>query len=160
VFKNKIFIMIIGMLIAITLILAAAFFLWTMVNKSDTSAAGAKAQTAAENVKPAKQPTAAEIKDNTVILKDVTTNLANNSRFIKVSFAFELENKKAKTEFENLLDSKVKGAVIRQLSDMTAEQVSGSKGLDNLSSALMNTLNPYLHEGKIKAIDITDIVTQ
>ncbi|KIL39239.1 flagellar basal body protein FliL [Gordoniibacillus kamchatkensis] len=157
--KNKIFVMVIGMLIAITLILAAAFFLWTMMSKSDASA-GSKAEASAEKVKPAKQLSAAEIKDNTVILKDVLTNLANNSRFIKVSFAFELENKKAKAEFENLLDSKVKGTIIKILSDMTPEQVSGSKGYDNLSAALMNSLNPYLKEGKIKEIMITDIVLQ
>lgn len=157
--KNKIFVMVIGMLIAITLILAAAFFLWTMMGKSDTNT-GSKAQASADKAKPAKQLTAAEMKDNTVILKDVLTNLANNSRFIKVSFAFELENKKAKAEFENLLDSKVKGTIIKSLSDMTPEEVSGSKGLDNLSAALMNSLNPYLKEGKIKEIMITDIVLQ
>jgi flagellar FliL protein len=148
--------MVIGMLIAITLILAAAFFLWTMMGKSESSDAGAKAQA----VKTAKQPTAAEVKDNTVVVKDVLTNLANNSRFIKVSFAFEMENKKAKTEFENLLDSKVKGTIIKTLSDMTPEQVSGSKGYDNLTSALMNSLNPYLQEGKIVQIWVTDIVLQ
>jgi flagellar FliL protein len=156
--KNKIFVMVIGMLIAITLILAAAFFLWTMMGKSNGNDAGLKAS--ADKVKTAKEPTAAEIKENTVILKDILTNLANNSRFIKVSFAFELENKKAKAEFENLLDSKVKGTIIKTLSDMTPEQVSGSKGYDNLTAALMNTLNTYLHEGKIKEIMITDIVLQ
>jgi flagellar protein FliL len=160
VFKNKIFVMVIGMLIAITLILAAAFFLWTMMGKSDSNTAGTKAQTSAEKVKPAKQLTATEVKDNTVVLKDILTNLANNSRFIKVSFAFELENKKAKAEFEALLDSKVKGTIIKTLSDMTPEQVSGSKGYDNLSAALMNSLNTYLREGKIKEIMITDIVLQ
>jgi flagellar FliL protein len=158
--KNKIFVMVIGMLIAITLILAAAFFLWTMMGKSNANDAGLTAQASADKVKTARQPTAAEIKENTVLLKDILTNLANNSRFIKVSFAFELENKKAKAEFENLLDSKVKGTIIKTLSDMTPEQVSGSKGYDNLTAALMNTLNTYLHEGKIKEIMITDIVLQ
>jgi flagellar FliL protein len=160
VFKNKVFVMVIGMLIAITLILAAAFFLWTMMGKSESSDAGAKAQASAEKVKPAKQPTAAEVKENTVVVKDILTNLANNSRFIKVTFAFEMENKKAKAEFENLLDSKVKGTIIKTLSDMTPEQVSGSKGYDNLSSALMNSLNPYLQEGKIVQIWVTDVVLQ
>lgn len=159
-FKNKIFVMVIGMLIAITLILAAAFFLWTMMGKSDTKDASAQVQASADKVKPAKELTAAQVKENTVVVKDILTNLANNSRFIKVSFAFEMENKKAKTEFENLLDSKVKGTIIKTLSDMTPEQVSGSKGYDNLSSALMNSLNTYLHDGKIVQIWITDVVLQ
>ncbi|MFC0214345.1 flagellar basal body-associated FliL family protein [Paenibacillus chartarius] len=159
-FKNKIFIMVIGMLIAITLILAAAFFLYPLVSNSGTAESGSAAQTSAEKVKPAKQLSAEERKENTVVLKDILTNLANNSRFIKVSFAFELENKKAKAEFEALQDSKVKGAIIKSLSDLTPEQVSGSKGLDSLSAALMNILNPYLHEGKIKEIMITDFVLQ
>jgi flagellar FliL protein len=149
------------MLIAITLILTAAFVLWNMMEKNaDSNDAGDKAKASVETVKPAKPPSAAEIKENTVILKDVLTNLANNSRFIKVSFAFELENKKAKAEFENLLDSKIKGTIIRLLSDTTPEQVEGSKGYDYLTSALMNKLNGYLKEGKIKEIMITDLVLQ
>ncbi len=160
-FKNKVFILIVSILIAITLILTAAFVLWNFMEKgSNTMDPSQEAKAAVEKVKPTKPPTAAEIKENTVIIKDVLTNLANNENFIKVSFAFEMENHEAKLEFEDLLESSVKGTIVQSLSDMTQEQVSGSKGHDFLTSTLMNKLNPLLHEGKVKQIWITDKVLQ
>ncbi len=70
------------------------------------------------------------MKENTVEMKDVLTNLATASgasaKFVKVSFAFELENKKAKEEFD-FQQSRMKAIVIETLADMTPEQVSGKK---------------------------------
>jgi len=54
----------------------------------------------------------------------------------------------------------MKAIVIQTLADMTPDQVSGSKGFDNLTSALMNKMNPDLHEGKLNKIMITDFVIQ
>jgi flagellar FliL protein len=160
VFKNKVFILAVSILIAITLILTAAFVLWNFMDKSSTKTPTDEAKAKVENVKPTKAPTAAEVKANTTIIKDVLTNLSTKDRFIKLSLAFQLENKKAKDEFDNLVDSTVKGTIIHALSDMTPEQVQGSKGQDFLISALMNKLNPLLQEGKIRQIFITDIVLQ
>lgn len=157
-FKSKIFIMIIAILIAITLILTAAFVLWNYMDKAKNPVE--KAQNSAREVKTTKSLTPDEVKQNTVIMKDVLTNLAGaNNKFIKVSFAFELENKKAKDEFEKL-DSQMKSIIIQTLADSTPEQVTGSKGFDYLTSALMNKMNPLLKEGKLNQILITDIVLQ
>ncbi|MCP3772806.1 flagellar basal body-associated FliL family protein [Paenibacillus sp. MZ04-78.2] len=151
--------MIVAILIAITLILTAAFVLWNYMDKADRNPQE-QAQSSARDVKQAKKLTPDEVKQNTVIMKDVLTNLAGgNGKFIKLSFAFELENKKAKEEFEKL-DSQMKAIVIQTLSDMTPEQVSGSKGFDNLTSALMNKMTPLLQAGKINQILITDFVLQ
>jgi flagellar FliL protein len=157
-FKSKIFLLVVAILIAITLILTAAFVLWNYMEKSGSDPQEL-AQSSAKEVKQAKKLSPDETKASTVILKDILTNLATNNRFIKASFAIELENPKAKDEFEKL-DFKMKAIIVQTLSDMTPEQVQGSKGLDNLSSALMNKMNPLLSSGKIKQIWITDNVLQ
>ncbi|NHN28375.1 flagellar basal body-associated FliL family protein [Paenibacillus agricola] len=157
-FKSKMFLMVVAILIAITLILTAAFILWNYMEKNGTDATE-QAQNSASEVKQTKKATPDETKANTVILKDILTNLATNNRFIKASFAIELENIKAKDEFEKL-DFKMKAIIVQTLSDMTPEQVQGSKGLDNLTSTLMNKMNPLLSFGKIKQIWITDNVLQ
>jgi flagellar FliL protein len=158
-FKSKMFLMVVAILIAITLILTAAFILWNYMDKNSSQDPQELAQSSAKEVKQAKKATPDETKANTVILKDILTNLATNNRFIKASFAIELENLKAKDEFEKL-DFKMKAIIVQTLSDMTPEQVQGSKGLDNLTSALMNKMNPLLSLGKIKQIWITDNVLQ
>ncbi len=89
--KNRLFIMMVAILLSITLIMTAAFVLWKyMETGSSSSANQANSQKA-----NAKQPTATEIKDNTVIVKDILTNLSGNDKFIKISFAFELDSKKS-----------------------------------------------------------------
>lgn len=161
-FKSKIFIMVVAILIAITLILTAAFVLWNYMDKTNADPQ-AQAQHSAQNVKSVKKLTPAQVKENTVEMKDVLTNLSTaggtSARFVKISFAFELENKKAKDEFD-LQQSRMKAIVIETLADMTPEQVSGKKGFDNLTSALMNKMNDLLQEGKLNQILITDIVLQ
>lgn len=157
-FKSKVFIMVVAILIAITLILTAAFVLWNYMDNSGQDP-GQLAQTSAKEAKTGKKLSADQVKENTYIIKDVLTNLAGNEKFIKASFAFELENKKAKDEFEKL-DFKMKAIIIQTLADMTPEQIQGSKGADQLNSALMNKMNPLLTQGKLTQIWITDKVLQ
>ncbi|MBP1156000.1 MULTISPECIES: flagellar basal body-associated FliL family protein [unclassified Paenibacillus] len=158
-FKSKIFIMVVAILIAITLILTAAFVLWNYMDKANSTPLD-QAQQSASEVKSGKKLTPDQVQENTSSMQDVLTNLAGgNNKFIKVSFAFELENKKAKEEFEKL-ETQMKAIVIQTLADMTPDQVSGSKGFDNLTSALMNKMNPLLQQGKLNQILITDIVLQ
>ncbi|MFC5448347.1 flagellar basal body-associated FliL family protein [Paenibacillus aestuarii] len=160
-FKNKVFILIVSILIAITLILTAAFVLWNFMEKNSASKeSSGQAQSVAANVKPTKAPSAETVKANTSVIKDILTNLSGSQNFIKISFAFEMENNKGKAEFDNLVDSAVKGIIVQTLGDMTKDQIEGSKGSDALTATLMNKLNPELHEGKIKQIWITDKVLQ
>ncbi len=67
--------------------------------------------------------------------------------------------KKAKTEFETL-DFIAKSNIISTLADTKSDQVQGSKGQAQLISVLMNKINPYMKEGKLKQIYITDMVLQ
>lgn len=154
-FKNKMVQWLIMILIAITLIALASFILWEYLDKQSQS--GDPTQQAAnsvENVKP-KKLTAKEEKEYTIELKDITTNLAGKN-YVKINFAFLLENSKAKEEFE-LLSTRVRSIILQTLTDMTAEQAGGSKGQDLISTTLINKINPILSKGKLVRVDITDI---
>jgi flagellar protein FliL len=155
VFKNKLFMIIIAMLIVITLILVAFFTLWNIMEKNNSPADPNEAAKASVSQVEGKKLTPAQIKEQTVFVKDVLTNLAEKGRIVKASFAFEMDSKKGKEEFE-ILDFKVKGIILQTLADMKAEQIQGSKGQEFLVSTLMNKINAVLHEGKIKQISITD----
>ncbi|MEF3309774.1 flagellar basal body-associated FliL family protein [Paenibacillus sp. GYB004] len=154
-FKNKMVQWLIMILIAITLIALASFILWEYLDKKSQS--GDPTQQAAnsvENVKPRKM-SAKEEKANTVEFKDITTNLVGKN-YVKINFAFLLEDSKAKEEFE-LLSTRVRSIILQTLADMTPEQAGGSKGQDLISTTLINKINPILSKGKLVRVDITDI---
>lgn len=155
-FQNKMLQWLIMILIAITLIVLAGFVLWDYMDRNSQPAdLSQQAVNSVSSVK-GKKLSAAEVKEMTVLMNDVLTNLANKD-FVKISFAFELESKKVKDEFEQL-DFKVKAIIIQTLADLTPDQIRGSKGYDNLSTILLNKINPILFEGKLKQIHITNIV--
>jgi flagellar FliL protein len=158
VFK-KLLPFIIAILIVITLILTATFFLWNFIDKKNSPTDPASiAASSVKNVSP--EPlSAAKTKALTVVMKDITTNLASKDKIIVVGFAFVLENKKAMTEFTDL-DVKVKSIINQTLADLTVEQVSGAAGQDALTSMLMNKINLIMHEGKVTEINIANIITQ
>lgn len=154
-FKNKFFMIIMAMLIVITLILVAFFALWHYMDKNSQPADPNEAAKSSVSQVDAKKLSPSEVKALTVFVNEIMTNLADKGRMVKVSFAFELDNKKGKEEFETL-DFKVKGIILQTLADMKAEQIQGSKGQEFLVSTLMNKINSILHEGKVKQISITD----
>jgi flagellar FliL protein len=142
-------------LIAITLIALASFILYDYLEKrNQPTDPSEQAASSVENVK-AKKMTAQQMKDATVEIKDITTNLAGKN-YVKVNFAFLLDNTKAKEEFD-LLSTRVRATIIQTLADLTAEQASGSKGQDLISTTLINKINPILSKGKLVRVDITDI---
>jgi flagellar FliL protein len=158
VFKKLLPVMI-AVLIVITLILVATFFLWDVIVKKDTSTDPATvAASSVINVTP-KPLSAAKVKGLTVIMKDITTNLATKNKIIVVGFAFVMENKKAVTEFTDL-EIKVKSVINQTLADLTVEQVAGSVGQDALKAMLMNKINTFMIEGKVTEINISNIITQ
>jgi flagellar FliL protein len=148
--RSRVFVFLIALLIAITMILTAAFILYNYLENSQ----GSLGQT---GVKPL---SAAAIRELTVHISDITTNLAGEEKYIRISFAFELDSKKAKEEFQQL-DFKVKDLIMRTLADMQPEQVKGSKGQDALISILMNKINgSILTQGKLRQVYITEMVLQ
>lgn len=154
-FKSKMLQWLIMILISITLITLAGFVLWNYLDKQAQSDDPAlQAATSVDGVKP-KRLTADQIVAQTVEMADITTNLTGKD-FVKISFAFELDSKKSKEEFEKL-STRVKAIVIQTLADLNAEQIRGSKGYDLISTSLLNKINPILTQGKLRQVDITNI---
>src|SRR5690349_15192055 len=97
--KSKLVLYIIAMLIVIVLILGAALLLWNYFDKKTAASANPGQAGILTDVKP-KKLSASEVKDLTVEVKDIMTNLADKDKVIRVSFAFQMDNKKARDEFE------------------------------------------------------------
>ncbi|MDF2814133.1 MAG: flagellar basal body protein FliL [Paenibacillus sp.] len=154
-FKNRMLQWLIMILISITLIALAGFVLWNYLDKqAQPEDPAVAAATSVNGVKP-KQLTADQIVEQTVEIVDITTNLAGKD-FVKISFAFELDSKKSKEEFEKL-NTRIKAFIIQTLADLKAEDIRGSKGYDLISTSLLNKINPILTQGKLRQVDITNI---
>ncbi|MFK7695829.1 flagellar basal body-associated FliL family protein [Paenibacillus sp. HJGM_3] len=154
-FKSRMLQWLIMILISITLIALAGFVLWNYLDKQAQGDDPAlQAATSVDGVKP-KRLTADQIVAQTVEMTDITTNLTGKD-FVKISFAFELDSKKSKEEFEKL-STRVKAIIIQTLADMSADQIRGSKGYDLISTSLINKINPILTAGKLRQVDITNI---
>lgn len=149
---------IIMILVVITLITGAAFVLWYFVIDDRSAGAGNQIEQVLEG-EEAPQIPADKRMELTVPLNNVVTNLADLDYVIKLSFAFQLDNEKAKQEFE-LLQPSVKATAIRILRDTVPDDIQGSQGQDALVTKMMNQLNALLLEGKVLQIEITDIIVQ
>ncbi|NBI27369.1 flagellar basal body-associated FliL family protein [Chengkuizengella marina] len=129
-------------LVFITLIILSAFIFWDWVKKEPLSS---------EN------PSAQEIQELTVFMDDVTTNLSDLNYLIRISFAFQLDNKHAKEELEASIHI-VESNVIRLLADTKANEMSDSEDLDLIINKLKDIINPILTEGTLEQVHITDRV--
>ncbi|GGF80265.1 hypothetical protein GCM10010912_26660 [Paenibacillus albidus] len=143
----------ITILLAITLIVVAAFLLMDKIFPGDTS----EVNQAVQNVE-AKHLTADEIVELTAEILDIKTNLADPDYIASIDFAFQLDSVKAKEEFEKIKDFKIKPILIKTLADTKPEELNGSKGKDQFSSKLINIINKTLTEGKLTQIELTEFV--
>ncbi|MFS1513192.1 flagellar basal body-associated FliL family protein [Chengkuizengella sp. SCS-71B] len=139
--KNLLF-SLIFILVFITLITLSAFIFWDWVKNEPVST---------EN------PSAQEIQELTVFMDDVTTNLADLNYLIRISFAFQVDNKDAKKELEASIHI-VESNVIRLLADTKANEMSDSQDLDLIINKLKDIINPILTEGTLEQVHITDRV--
>lgn len=94
----------------------------------------------------------------TSILTDFRRNLKDPEYLVIVSFAFQLDSKKAKESFDKILEIEVKPILSRTIADMTAEELNGSQGEDVLESKLLNLINPILPKGKLVKVEITNFM--
>ena len=148
---------IIVILLAVTLIVGAAFVLWNMFMKeSEPDDPREAARAEAEQVS-AEEISAHELAEMTYAIDDVITNLADPSFFVNASFTFEMDSVEAKEEFE-LLSYKMRDVINTTLTDMAPEQVQGSAGIDAISSALLNRTNELLHEGNVRHVYVTKFI--
>ena len=148
----------ITILLAITLIALVAVFLFTQFfNDTDKEPSAENAKESVEKVEP-KKISASERVEVTAEITDIRTNLLDTDYIAVMNFAFQLDGKKAKEEFEKIKDIQIKPIIIRTLSDMTEEQLKGSKGKDELNAKLFNLINPELPHGKLTKVEITNFI--
>ncbi|HIW33844.1 MAG TPA: flagellar basal body-associated FliL family protein [Candidatus Paenibacillus intestinavium] len=91
-------------------------------------------------------------------LTEFRRNLKEPKDMVIISFAFQLDDKKTKASFDQLLEIEIKPIISRTLADMTAEDLNGSQGEDNLEAKLLNLINPILPKGKLVKVEITDFM--
>ena len=144
----------ITILLAITLIVVAAFFIYDRVFNDDRRS---EVDKIVEQVEPQKL-TANDRVAMTAEIQDIRTNLLDTNYIVVMSFAFQLDSKKAKEEFDKIKDISIKPIIIRTLSDMTEEELRGSKGKDELNAKLFNLINPELTHGKLTKVEITNFI--
>ncbi|TVX93973.1 flagellar basal body-associated FliL family protein [Paenibacillus agilis] len=101
-----------------------------------------------------------EIVEMTSELKDIKTNLAGRDTVVAIDFAFQLDSKKTKEEFEKIKELIIKPEVLKTLADTKPEDLEGTKGKDQLSAKLLDLINKKIPEGKVIQVDITNFIMQ
>lgn len=94
----------------------------------------------------------------TSTLTDFRRNLKDPGYVVMLNFAFQLDNKKTKESFDQILEIEIKPIISRAIADMEPEQLNGSLGEDELESQLLNLINPVLPTGKLIKVEITDFI--
>ncbi|WP_025690999.1 flagellar basal body-associated FliL family protein [Paenibacillus zanthoxyli] len=144
----------ITILLAITLIVLAAFLL---MNKWFSDSSG-NAVNDTVNTVETKSLTADDIAAMTSEIKEIKTNLADPDYVVSINFAFQLNSEAAKEDFEKIKEIKIKPLIIKTLADSKPQELSGASGKDQLCSKLVNLINDTLPEGKLTQVEITAFV--
>ncbi|MNJ52342.1 flagellar basal body-associated FliL family protein [Paenibacillus bouchesdurhonensis] len=145
----------ITMLLAITLIVMAAFLL---VNQFTKPSPGNEVNQAVQNVGQPANLSADELVKVTSAIDGIKTNLSDPNYVVVMNFAFQLDREMSKESFDKIKEFKIKPIIIKTLADTKPEDLIGAKGKDNLSTKLLNLINTSLPEGKLIQIDITEFI--
>ena len=140
--KNKLLMIMLFLLIAITLVGAVA--LVVVMKYTD----GAEE----------KEPSIEEVLEASVDINQITTNLASDD-FIRISFKVETDSRKAKEELEKR-DFQVKNIIIQELSEKKAEDLQGKEGKISLQEDLKSKINSLMQNGKVESVYITESLLQ
>ncbi|GAB6988921.1 flagellar basal body-associated FliL family protein [Paenibacillus pini] len=143
----------ITILLAITLIVLAVFLLAPNLfgsNRNDSNSASQAIEVP--------KLSADELVEMTSEITGIKTNLADQDYIVLMNFAFQLNDKKAKEEFDKIKEFKIKPILIKVLADTKPDELKGANGLDQLSAKLINLINKNVTQGKVSQIQITDKV--
>lgn len=140
--NNKLLMIMLMMLVAITLVGAIALVIVMKFSGDDET----------------KKPTIDEVLEASVDIPQITANLASDD-YIRISFKIQTENKKAKEELQKR-DFQVKNLIIQELSEMKAEDIQGKDGQIKLQEDLKTKINGLMQEGKIVQVYITESLLQ
>ncbi|MBG9656831.1 flagellar basal body-associated protein FliL [Cytobacillus firmus] len=140
--NNKLLMIMLMMLVAITLVGAIALVIVMKFTDDDGTT----------------EPNIDEVLEASVDIPQVTANLASDD-YIRISFKIQTDSKKAKEELQKR-DFQVKNLIIQELSDMKAEDIQGKEGQIKLQDELKNKINGLMQEGKIVQVYITESLLQ
>ncbi|MFD0959488.1 flagellar basal body-associated FliL family protein [Paenibacillus chungangensis] len=91
-------------------------------------------------------------------LKDFRRNLKDQDFLVMLDFAFQLDSKKTKEEFDKLLEIEIRPVISRTVADLSVDELNGSAGEDALETKLLNLINPMLPKGKLIKVEITNFL--
>ncbi|MEF2244556.1 MULTISPECIES: flagellar basal body-associated FliL family protein [unclassified Paenibacillus] len=143
----------ITILLSITLIAIVSFILYNKFFSDQSNKGEASNKPVAVKVLSAKERV-----EVTSELKDYRRNLKDPDYIVIMNFAFQLDSKKTKEDFDKIIEFEVKPIISRTLADMMPEDLEGSVGEDMLESKLLNLINPVLPKGKLVKVEITDFM--
>ena len=103
-------------------------------------------------------PTAEELAEMTIEVPEITANLKDRT-YVMCAVNITTDSKESKEELELLL-YKVNDVLIKELADMTAEQLTGKKNIAKFQETIKKEASDILTEGKISEVYITKMVTQ
>jgi len=147
----------VSLLLAITLIVVATFYFWNNLFGDKKSDPDKAAKAVAENVQL--EPISAdEMVKVTSELIDISTNLSDTDYIVKMSLAFQFDGTKAKDEFDKIKENEIRPIVNRALWVMSPEDMSGTKGKDQLTAGLINSINEVISEGKLLKVGIKGFI--
>ena len=93
-------------------------------------------------------------------LNDIKRNLKDGNKLVVISFAFQMDKKATKEEFDKIKDIAVKPIINKTLADMTSAELNGSAGQDALEARLLNQINKIMPKGKLIQVSVTDFIQQ
>ncbi|WP_110112824.1 flagellar basal body-associated protein FliL [Bacillus sp. CGMCC 1.16541] len=141
-FKNKLVNIMFIILLALTLVGVIAVI---VIVKTDDE-------------KPETGPSIDEVIESSIDINEITTNLASN-QFVRISFKIQTSNKKAAQELQKR-EFQVKDIIIKELSDMKAEDLEGKEGLTKFEKRIQAKINELMQEGTVVRIYTTSKMLQ
>jgi len=141
----------------ITILLSITLIVVAIVLLSDKFLGDNSKNQATANAAAAKL-SANEIVSMSSEITGIKTNLADPYHIASMAFAFQLNDKKAKEEFDKIKEIKIRPIIIKTLADTKPELLNDSKGREQFIAKLQNLINKSLTSGQLIQIDITDIL--
>lgn len=157
--KSKIVLIIIIVLIIMAILLGVAFYFMTKDSTISPSANVPQTQDMGTN---ASQTNANYIRIGPIYqLDQFIVNLLTQSgrRYLKTTIDLEMTN----AELQNELNSKraaVRDTIVEILSSKSLEEVSTTRGKEKLKEEIVQRLNEFLVDGKIRNVFFIDFVIQ
>lgn len=140
--KNKLLTILLIIIVVLTLLGVIAFVMITQLNKQGGS----------------NEPPIDDIVEATIEVPEMTTNLADN-KFVRISFKIQTSSKDAAEELTKR-DFQTKNLIIKELSEMTEEDLQGKTGQIGLEKTLKTQINELMQEGEVEQVYITSYIVQ